>query len=68
MSIPNPKLKLSVEKKFKYVYKSLFASLIGIIVLIADFVHDIYYYGSAVIMFILVIVLIAVGITIRLVH
>ena len=49
--------KKNTEKisKIKYLYKTLLASVIGILALIMDFVNDICYYGASIIIFILII-------------
>ena len=40
---------------FKYIYKPLIAIIIGILVILANFVNDIYYYGASIITFVLII-------------
>lgn len=41
--------KIDKMEKFKFSYKAILAIIIGIIVLICNFVDDLYYYGSALI-------------------
>lgn len=53
--VSNLKIKLPKKNTFKYIYKSLFGIILGIIALFAEFVYDIYYYGIALIIFALVI-------------
>ena len=55
MLVRNRKHLLSAKKRFKYIYKAILAILLGLCALFANFVYDIYYYGTAVIMFLLVI-------------
>ena len=47
--------KVNRSKRLKYMYKSLIAAIIGILVLLLDFVHDYYYYGASIIIFIFII-------------
>lgn len=47
--------KLPKKKRFKYIYKSLISIILGAVVLSSNFIHDFYYYGSAIIMFVFVI-------------
>ena len=51
----NNKLKLSKKEKIKYSYKSVLSILIGLAALSLNIVDDIYYYGTAIIMFVLII-------------
>lgn len=51
----NNNVKISKKEKFKYSYKPVLSILIGIIALLLNFIDDIYYYGTALIMFVLII-------------
>lgn len=55
ITVNKNKIKISKKEKFKYTYKSALAILIGLIVLVCNFVNDIYYYGASLIMFGLII-------------
>lgn len=46
--------KKTYTKTFKYIYKLLLAIIIGVSVLVLNFVHDYFYYGSSIITFILI--------------
>lgn len=49
--IKNSKIKLPPKKTFEYIYKSLFAIIIGVLALFCDFVYDIYYYAVVFLIF-----------------
>jgi len=51
----NNNVNISKKEKIKYSYKPVLSILIGIIALLLNFVNDIYYYGTALIMFVLII-------------
>ena len=42
-------------KRLPYIYKDIIASTLGVLVLLFDFVHDYFYYGASIIIFILII-------------
>lgn len=48
-------IKIDKKEKFKYTYKAILSIIIGIMVLLCNFVDDIYYYGSSLIALALVI-------------
>lgn len=49
------KKKMVHTKRLPYIYKTLLAGIIGILVLLLDFVYDYFYYGASIIIFILII-------------
>lgn len=49
------KVKINSAKYFKYVIKPIIAIILGILVLVFNFVYDIYYYVTAIIMFLLIV-------------
>lgn len=50
------KIEKSKIKSFKYIYKQILGIIIGIITLLVNFVNDIYYYGSCIIILSLIII------------
>ena len=55
VKINNGKVKVSKKEKIKYSYKSVLSILIGIVALLLNFVDDIYYYGTSLMMFVLIV-------------
>lgn len=55
LKINNNKIKISKKEKIKYSYKPMLAISIGLVAASLNFVNDIYYYGTSLIMFVLII-------------
>ena len=49
------KVKINPAKYFRYIIKPIIAILLGILVLVFNFVYDIYYYATAIGMFLLLV-------------